>query len=150
MISSWSSTTCRDRDGDTLTATNAAGSSVKTVQVTVPAMPPTTPIGTPHNGPHQIPGILQAEDYDLGGEGVAYHDTTRENKGGVYRRTMSTSNSSRPTGQRLAGLPDRFGAGGPADRAAPLKFTFPTDFANINWISFVNRNCTPAPTTGSG
>ena len=30
-----------------------------------------------------------------------------------------------------------------------LKLTFPTGFANINWINFLNRNCTPALTTGS-
>ncbi len=32
-----------------------------------------------------MPGTIQAEDYDLGGEGVAYHDTTPGNQGGVYR-----------------------------------------------------------------
>jgi PKD repeat protein len=94
----------------TLTATNSAGSSTKSLSVTVPAAPsttsttvsptvtsPTTPIPTTtvaptntatapvYNGPHTIPGILQAEDYDLGGEGVAYHDTTAGNEGGVYR-----------------------------------------------------------------
>jgi PKD repeat protein len=41
---------------------------------------------TPCNGPHNLPGILQAEDYDLGGEGVAYHDTTPGNTGGIYRQ----------------------------------------------------------------
>lgn len=85
----------------TLTATNAMGSLVKTVQVTVPATPATTattPTATvtstvtatpggqqPYNGPHNAPGLVQAEDYDLGGEGVAYHDTTAGNTGGAYR-----------------------------------------------------------------
>jgi hypothetical protein len=32
-----------------------------------------------------VPGIIEAEDYDLGGEGVAYHDTGIGNKGGEYR-----------------------------------------------------------------
>jgi hypothetical protein len=32
-----------------------------------------------------VPGVIQAEDYDLGGEGVAYHDTGIGNKGGEYR-----------------------------------------------------------------
>ena len=32
-----------------------------------------------------IPGTIQAEDYNLGGEGVAYHDTTAGNEGGAYR-----------------------------------------------------------------
>ena len=33
----------------------------------------------------QIPGLIQAEDYDLGGAGEAYHDTTATNTGGAYR-----------------------------------------------------------------
>jgi len=32
-----------------------------------------------------IPGTINAQDYDNGGEGVAYHDTTSGNNGGVYR-----------------------------------------------------------------
>lgn len=36
--------------------------------------------------PHVIPGIIQAEDYDLGGEGVAYHDADATNNGNQYRR----------------------------------------------------------------
>lgn len=41
---------------------------------------------TPYHGtPAPVPGVIQAEDYDLGGEGVAYHDTTAGNSGGAYR-----------------------------------------------------------------
>jgi hexosaminidase len=32
-----------------------------------------------------LPGTIQAEDYDLGGEGVAYHDTSGGNQVGQYR-----------------------------------------------------------------
>ena len=32
-----------------------------------------------------VPGTIQAENYDNGGEGVAYHDTTGGNSGGTYR-----------------------------------------------------------------
>ncbi len=32
-----------------------------------------------------IPGILQAEDFDLGGEGVGFHDNEPQNIGGRYR-----------------------------------------------------------------
>ena len=39
--------------------------------------------GTPQA--NVIPGRIEAEDYDLGGEGVAYHDTTSGNEGGEYR-----------------------------------------------------------------
>ena len=35
--------------------------------------------------PASLPGLIQAEDYDTGGEGVAYHDTETANLGGVYR-----------------------------------------------------------------
>jgi uncharacterized delta-60 repeat protein len=40
------------------------------------------PFGT---GPAAIPGIVQLENYDTGGEGAAYHDTTAANEGGAYR-----------------------------------------------------------------
>jgi ELWxxDGT repeat protein len=35
--------------------------------------------------PWPVPGLIEAENYDLGGEGVAYHDFTADNEGGVYR-----------------------------------------------------------------
>jgi hypothetical protein len=48
----------------------------------------TAPQSTPFTGsPIAIPGIVQAEDFDNGGEGVAYHDTTAGNSGGRYRTT---------------------------------------------------------------
>ena len=37
--------------------------------------------------PIAIPGQIQVEDFDLGGEGVAYHDSDPENTGGEYRST---------------------------------------------------------------
>ncbi len=41
---------------------------------------------TPFGGtPWAVPGTVEAENYDLGGEGVAYHDTDPGNNGGVYR-----------------------------------------------------------------
>jgi len=36
---------------------------------------------------HGVPGTIQAEDFDAGGEGAGYHDTTSGNRGGVYRST---------------------------------------------------------------
>jgi hypothetical protein len=48
------------------------------------AGPPTA--STAYSGaPVALPGTIQAENYDRGGEGVAYHDTTSGNSGGVYR-----------------------------------------------------------------
>jgi hypothetical protein len=41
---------------------------------------------TPHGGtPRTIPGIIEAEEYDRGGEGVAYHDIDAQNQGGQFR-----------------------------------------------------------------
>jgi hypothetical protein len=35
--------------------------------------------------PVSIPGIIEVEDFDTGGEGIAYHDTSPGNSGGQYR-----------------------------------------------------------------
>lgn len=52
----------------------------------------TSSTGSPSGGsgpfsgtPAAIPGTLQAADYDLGGEGVGYHDSGPNNVGGAYR-----------------------------------------------------------------
>jgi hypothetical protein len=43
---------------------------------------------TPFSGtPVSLPGTLAAADFDNGGEGVAYHDTSAGNSGGQYRNT---------------------------------------------------------------
>lgn len=40
---------------------------------------------TDTNSPHQLPGRIQAEDFDNSGEGNAYHDTDSTNEGSAYR-----------------------------------------------------------------
>jgi endonuclease/exonuclease/phosphatase family metal-dependent hydrolase len=40
-----------------------------------------------HGSPAAVPGTIQAEDFDNGGEGVAYHDSDGGNSGGAYRQT---------------------------------------------------------------
>ena len=41
---------------------------------------------SPYGGtPSQIPGTIEAENYDLGGQGKAYNDTDPQNLGGQYR-----------------------------------------------------------------
>jgi hypothetical protein len=37
--------------------------------------------------PDEIPGTIQAENFDIGGEGQTYHDNNTANKGGAYRLT---------------------------------------------------------------
>jgi endonuclease/exonuclease/phosphatase family metal-dependent hydrolase len=45
-------------------------------------------IPTPYYGsPVAIPGTIAAENFDEGGEGIAYHDSTPGNSGGAYRMT---------------------------------------------------------------
>ncbi|MDB5256353.1 MAG: large protein [Chitinophagaceae bacterium] len=71
----------------TAKATDNAGavttSSVIAVVVT------TAPIvQSPYGGSAwAIPGKIQAENYDLGGQGVAFNETTTANQGGAYRTT---------------------------------------------------------------
>jgi beta-glucanase (GH16 family) len=35
--------------------------------------------------PATVPGTVEAEDYDLGGQGIAFNDTNPDNNGGAYR-----------------------------------------------------------------
>jgi hypothetical protein len=43
---------------------------------------------SPYNGtPAPVPGPINAENFDNGGEGIAYHDATSGNTGGQYRST---------------------------------------------------------------
>jgi PKD repeat protein len=69
----------------TVSATNTGGTGNKTVTITVS---PATVTESPYGGTAAtIPGIIQAENYDLGGQGVAYNDTDPANDGGQYRTT---------------------------------------------------------------
>jgi hypothetical protein len=56
------------------------------VTVTPPAPPAQTPFyGTPFNVSTSSATTIQMEDFDKGGEGIAYHDSTASNIGGYYR-----------------------------------------------------------------
>lgn len=93
-ITSWkkitTSATKSLNDDGTVTASNGSFSvsldaeSVTTLvgiipaEVTVPQAPYT---GTPIS----LPGTIEAENYDVGGEGVSYHDAEAENKGNQFR-----------------------------------------------------------------
>jgi hypothetical protein len=47
-----------------------------------------TPVSTPYTGvPVAIPGVIQIENFDLGGEGLAYHDLTTGNSSYSSYRT---------------------------------------------------------------
>jgi len=62
--------------------------NASTASAAVPAKPVAAPAGqSPWTTAVTLPGTLEAENYDKGGEGVAYHDTDAANVGGTYRTT---------------------------------------------------------------
>jgi len=54
------------------------------VEITVGAGCPQAPY---RMTPAAVPGAIEAEDYDLGGQGIAYEDANAYNNGTAYRRT---------------------------------------------------------------
>jgi hypothetical protein len=68
--------------------TNGPSSAVGNINYIRVVAPATTTGSTPFHGtPVRLPGLLQAEDYDHGGQGIAYFDRTPGNAGGAYRAT---------------------------------------------------------------
>ncbi|HUR33046.1 MAG TPA: carbohydrate-binding protein [Vicinamibacterales bacterium] len=64
--------------------------SVVTASASTTSSSPSSPStsSTPFGGtPWAVPGTIQAEDFDDGPDGAAYHDTTSGNAGGAYRNT---------------------------------------------------------------
>ncbi len=58
--------------------------------------------GTPFSGTAApIPGLVQAENFDAGGEGLAYHDTDPQNRGGKGRATGVDQQNAGDTGGGL-------------------------------------------------
>lgn len=49
--------------------------------------------------PHSIPGIINAGDYDYGGEGIAYHDITSANQGDGPRQDEGVDTEYRDRGK---------------------------------------------------
>lgn len=69
--------TCTASDGSTATDSISVVTQVS------------QPVQTPFLGaPFAVPGTLQAEDFDNGGEGIAWHDTDPGNGWGVYRTNV--------------------------------------------------------------
>lgn len=81
----------------------AAGSAVITATDSESSVSGSFTVGpvasSPYGGvPQAIPGTVQAENYDYGGEGVAYHDTDPANDGGQYRNDGVDIGSCSDTG----------------------------------------------------
>jgi subtilisin family serine protease len=70
----------------TAVATDNLGATKTSTPISIQVVAPPSP--TPFGGqPAQIPGLIEFENFDDGGEGVAYHDLTSGNTGGQYRQT---------------------------------------------------------------
>ncbi|MBI3883953.1 MAG: putative Ig domain-containing protein, partial [Sphingobacteriales bacterium] len=67
----------------TVSATNATGTGSQSVIITINNTGTTPYLGTAW----AIPGKIEAENYDNGGEGLAYHDNETLNQGGQQRTT---------------------------------------------------------------
>ena len=64
-----------------------------------PPPPPPSASPVPFTGtPVALPGRIEAENYDKGGEGAAYHDTTAGNSSGAYRTDNVDIRASTDTG----------------------------------------------------
>ena len=55
------------------------------------------------DGPTELPGRVQVEDFDVGGEGVSYHDTRDTNGGGAYRDGVGVDLSETDAGDIVLG-----------------------------------------------
>jgi len=68
---------------------DTGGLNYRYANITSAGAPPPPPSGTgAYSGsPVVLPGIVQAENFDNGGEGSAYHDASSGNNGGAYRST---------------------------------------------------------------
>ncbi len=71
-----------------LTASPGRTSNDSTIVSLSGATAASTTASGPYTGtPVNIPGRIQAENFDNGGDGTAYHDNTAGNTGGAYRQT---------------------------------------------------------------
>src|SRR5439155_44457 len=57
-----------------------------------------------------VPGLIEAEDFDLGGEGVSWHDLTSGNQGGFYR-TNTDVDIIAPAGNASGAVVNNFQTG---------------------------------------
>jgi subtilisin family serine protease/predicted Rdx family selenoprotein len=81
----------------TAIATDDLGANRTSKIVTVHVVTP--PSSTPYGGTAAaIPGLIEAERFDEGGEGIAYHDLTPGNTTGQYRQTDVDISTTLDTG----------------------------------------------------
>lgn len=86
----------------TVTALDAAGNASAPSDAASARTHPYAVNQPPYSGaPFPIPGTLQAEYYDHGGQGVAYYDSTPGNQSGTFRSNESVDVYPGPNGLRV-------------------------------------------------
>jgi hypothetical protein len=78
--------------------TGEAFASLKKRAAILRLLPDPAPRAPFRNTPATLPGALQLENFDDGGEGVAYHDTDSTNQGGAYRTNTGVDLQPTPAG----------------------------------------------------
>ena len=83
--------------GDT---SGSASAGVQAPAATFPVTAASLPAAAPRDQQTAVvlPAIIAAEDFDAGGEGVGYHDTTAANVGGLYRSAEGVDIIAGPDG----------------------------------------------------
>jgi hypothetical protein len=96
--------------------------------------------GTPFNGPHTVPCVIQAEDFDEGGQDVAYHSMTPWGTGNEYRSgtDVRIENEGNNDGYHLASLGYDDWLNYTIDVAEAGSYTFEFTWANPNTNRYFN------------
>src|SRR5437660_1666279 len=93
------------------TTSAAVAVTVSNVASPPPPPPPPAPARSPYKGvPFSVPGLIEAEDFDNGGEGVSWHDLTGGNQGGFYRLNTDVDIIA-PTGNASVAVVNNFQTG---------------------------------------
>ncbi|MBI3883492.1 MAG: carbohydrate-binding protein [Sphingobacteriales bacterium] len=79
----------------TISAGNGNGTGTQLLTITIASVTGLTPYG---GTPSIIPGKIEAENYDNGGEGIAYHDTDTLNHGGFRPAEFVDAENTGDTG----------------------------------------------------
>ncbi|WP_152285921.1 carbohydrate-binding protein [Flavicella marina] len=111
----------------------------------------------PNGVPHAVPGSILLKNYDNGGEGVAYHDTTNGNSGGLYRTNekvdLGSGDGDTVVGWTVAGEWQEYtvNVATEGQYLLDLRYSAPNNGGNVN-ISFDGINKTGSmalPATGN-
>ena len=71
-------------------------------EVPIPTPAPVAPMGAYGGIPPEIPGLIEAEEFDYGGQGVGYSDTDAGNIGGVSEEKLNQTKNRKYTRARFS------------------------------------------------